>query len=161
MQRSVNFGKWEQKPWSAANPGRLDDGFREFEMWRSPGLFDQPSLLEKIAPRDGTQQPFSYFARQWDSDLIDRAYCIKCKASPGNCIVSPNLHKQCHSCKKDFSSSFISCSFYSCIQPQKPAGFYDSFPSLLKAAYSATAIHHLPSSAQPNQNLRIQNCGQG
>ncbi|KAL0922402.1 hypothetical protein M5K25_006385 [Dendrobium thyrsiflorum] len=157
MQRSPNHGRWEHKPWLVTNPPRLGNRFSEYNQWKSAGLFEQPNSLKEIAAGDSTQQPFSFFVHQWDSGLIARGDCIICKNSPGIFIVSPYLHKVCHSCKKDFFSSFTSGSYYGGIQLRKPAIFYEEFPSLLEAAYQATAVHHLPSHTQTKLSMKNVN----
>ncbi|XP_028555081.1 uncharacterized protein LOC110108457 isoform X2 [Dendrobium catenatum] len=154
LQRSPNHGRWEHKPWLVTNPQRLGNRFSEYNQWRSAGLFEQPSSLKEIAAGDSTQQPFSFFVHQWDSGLIARGNCIICKNAPGIFIASPYLHKVCHSCKKDFFSSFTSCSYYGGIQLRKPTIFYEEFPSLLEAAYRATAVHHLPTYTQTKLSMK-------
>ncbi|KAH0465906.1 hypothetical protein IEQ34_006009 [Dendrobium chrysotoxum] len=157
MQRSSNHGRWEHKPWLVANPLRLGNRFSEYNQWRSAGLFEQPRFLKEIAAGDSTQQPFSFFVHQWDSGLIARGDCIICKNSPGLFIVSPYLHKVCHSCMKEFFSSFTSGSYYGGLQLWKPTIFYEEFPSLLEAAYQATAVHHFPSHTQTKLSMKNVN----
>lgn len=84
MQRSPNPGRWEPNLWLATDPGRIDDGFQEYNLWKSTALFDS---LEETTALDSTQQNFSFFARQWDSGLV-------CSISFSLLILFIHMHTQ-------------------------------------------------------------------
>ncbi|PKA51963.1 Ankyrin repeat domain-containing protein EMB506, chloroplastic [Apostasia shenzhenica] len=131
-EEAPNPLKWERmSDLLHCNPRRRGDGFLEYTLQKTvAAISEQPGLVAEKATWDEAQQPFSYFAHQWDNGLLVQGYCIICKSSSCAFVIYPCFHNVCHSCVEDLSGSCACRSPIDGIQLLESVEYVDDFPPL-------------------------------